>query len=173
LIIQYESKQTLNGYVELGKKNDFPVIECCPRCRGVVRLKRHGFYWRNAIEADVEYRIPICRLKCPACEKTVSLLPHFLIPYFQHVLQQVVCEVHKSLTEPIRTCRQRIAFYRKRYLGQIKQVEMFFRAEGFREKLPGDLNEKAIKLIEMIRAFGEATFVRRSKGHFKTNFMAL
>ena len=173
MIIRYESKQTLHEYVALGKNNDFPVIECCPRCRGVVRLKRHGFYWRNAIEDDFEFRIPICRLKCPACEKTVSLMPHFLLPYFQHVLQQVICEIHRSLTQPIRTCRQRIAFYRKRYLGQVTQVEMFFRAEGFREKLPGEPKEKAIKLIEMIRAFGEATFVRRSTGHFITNFMAL
>jgi hypothetical protein len=55
----------------------------------------------------------------------------------------------------------------------LKQVEMFFRAAGFRSSLPEMTKEKAIKLIEMIRAFGEATFVRRSTGHFKTNFMAL
>jgi len=50
---------------------------------------------------------------------------------------------------------------------------MFFRSMGFRGKLPNKPKEKAIKLLEMIQAFGEATFVRRSKGHFKTNFMAL
>ncbi|MCW3491726.1 DUF6431 domain-containing protein, partial [Dethiobacter alkaliphilus] len=160
-------------YAELGKKNNFPELERCPSCRGVVRLKRHGFYWRNAIEGEQEYRIPICRLKCPSCEKTTSLLPSFLIPYFQHTLGHVVVDIHKGLTESVDQYRQRIQFYRRRYFQQLKQVEMFFRAEGFRGRLPGEPKEKAIKLLEMIRAFGEATFVRRSTGHFTTNFMAL
>ena len=173
MIVPFETEQSLDQYAELGKKNDFPEVERCPGCRGVVRLKRHGFYWRNAIEEEREYRIPICRLKCPSCEKTVSLLPSFLLPYFQHTLQQVVTEVHRSLVDTIRRSRQRVEFYRRRYLKQLKQVEMFFRAEGCRKRLPDNTKEKAIKLMEMIRALGEATFVKKAKGHFTTNFMAL
>lgn len=173
MIVQYECSQTLEQYAKLGKGNEFPVIERCPNCRGAVMLKRHGYYWRHAIERGVEYRIPICRLKCSSCAKTVSLLPSFLLPYFQHTLRQVVVDLHRGLTRLVYQYRQRIQFYKQRYSRQLKQVEMFFRAEGFRERLPGRLKEKAIKLLEMIRAFGEATFVRRSRGHFKTNFMAL
>lgn len=173
MIVPFETEQSLEQYAELGKKNDFPEVERCPVCRGVVRLKRHGFYWRNAIEDEREYRILICRLKCPSCEKTVSLLPSFLLPYFQHTLRQVVTEIHRGLVHTIRRSRQRVEFYRRRYLKQLKQVEMFFRAEGFRDRLPENIKEKAIKLMEMIQALGEATFVKKAKGHFKTNFMAL
>lgn len=173
MIVPFETEQTLEQYAELGKKNDFPEVEQCPMCRGVVRLNRHGYYWRNAIEDEREYRIPICRLKCPSCEKTVSLLPSFLLPYFQHTLQQVVTEIHKILIQGVRQSRQRVAFYRQRYMGQLKQVEMFFRAAGFRGRLPEITKEKAIKLIEMIRAFSEATFVKKARGHFRSNFMAL
>jgi hypothetical protein len=173
LIIPYECNQTVEEYARLGRKNDFPTVECCPHCRGVIRMKRHGYYWRNALENDLEYRIPICRLKCPSCGKTFSLLPSFLLPYFQHTLRHIIKEIHIGLTKAIYRYRQRIEFYRKRYLGKLKQVEMFFRSMGFRGKLPNKPKEKAIKLLEMIQAFGEATFVRRSKGHFKTNFMAL
>lgn len=173
LIVSFETEQTLEQYAELGKKNAFPEVERCPMCRGVVRLKRHGYYWRYAIEDTREYRIPVCRLKCPSCEKTVSLLPSFLLPYFQHTLRQVVTEIHKALVQGSRRSRQRVAFYRQRYLSQLKQVEMYFQAAGFRERLPEVTKEKDIKLIEMIRAFGEATFVKKARGHFRSNFMAL
>jgi len=49
---------------------------------------------------------------------------------------------------------------------------MFFRDEGFKDALPKDPKEKAIKLLRMILALGKATFLRRYTGHFSHNFMA-
>lgn len=173
MIIIYDFNLSLEEYAERGKRNDFPIVEQCPHCRGRVRLWRHGFFWRYALEERKEYRIPICRLKCPSCKKTVSLLPDFLLPYFQHTLSTVLKRLKAGLLGKITGCYQLVQFYRKRFLKQLNQVEMFFRAEGFRGTLPQDRITKAIKLLEMILVFGEATFARRSSGHFTRNFMAL
>jgi transposase len=171
--VSYDAGVTLEEYARRGKDNDFPELERCPCCKGVVRMDKHGFYWRNALEREVELKIPIRRLRCPSCRKTASLLPDFLLPYFQHTLRDVIAGIRRSLDGRVSTWRQRYQFCRKRFLRQLNQVEMFFRAEGFREMLPGDTREKAIKLMQMILALSEATFVRRSRGHFTTNFMAL
>jgi len=173
LVIAYNFNSSLRDYAVRGVNNYFPRINRCPHCRGMVNLIRHGFYWRNAIEGEELFRIPICRLKCPSCNKTVSLLPNFLIPYFQYTVSTILDRLKSSFIDRVITGqRQLTEFYRKRYLKQLKQVEMFFRDDGFREPLPTDSKEKAIKLLEMILALGKATFVRRSTGHFIDNFMA-
>lgn len=58
----------------------------CPFCPDGHRLRRHGHYWRTAIEPDPQgvERIAIQRLLCPATGRTVSLLPAFCIPRRQH-----------------------------------------------------------------------------------------
>ncbi len=173
MIVSYNAGVTLEEYARRGKDNDFPELEHCPCCKGVVRMDKHGFYWRNALDGGVEFRIPIRRLRCPSCRKTASLSPDFLLPYFQHTLRDVVVGIRRSLVGKVSVWRQRFQFYRKRFLRLLNQVEMFFRAEGFRGRLPRDTKEKAIKLMRMILALTEATFVRRSRGHFTTNFMAL
>jgi hypothetical protein len=44
-------------------------------------LLRWGFYERNAIAEEAEYRIRIQRVRCNACGRTHSLLPDFLHPH--------------------------------------------------------------------------------------------
>jgi len=173
LILTHDFGITLEEYAARGKKNDFPGFDRCPGCRGALSLLRHGFYWRNAIGDKAEYRIPVCRLKCPSCKKTFSLLPSFLLPYFQYTVDVILDKIRASLVGRVVSGYHQLAlFYRKRFFRQLTQVEMFFRDEGFRGVLPGDLKQRAIKLLEMISAFGKATFVRRSRGHFSSNFMA-
>lgn len=80
MVVYHDFKIDLEEYARLGKKNNFPSFDRCPCCKGMVRLYRHGYYWRNAIDVRrAEYRIPICRLICPSCQKTVSIpLPSWL-----------------------------------------------------------------------------------------------
>jgi len=99
-------------------------------------------------------------------------MPDFLLPYFQYTLSAILERLRAGLGGKIIGCYQLAQFYRKRFLEQLKQVEMFFRDEGFRGVLPRDIKAKAIKLLEMILALGKATFLRRSTGHFTSNFMA-
>lgn len=79
---------TVQEYHRRGKQNLFPEMYGCPNpcCRYEGRLRRHGFYDRNALTLMATYAIVIQRYYCPACKKTVSLLPSFLAPRFQYSL---------------------------------------------------------------------------------------
>jgi len=161
-------------YHKRGKWNDFPEIKRCPLCLHPKRLRRHSFYWRNAVFFYGELRIPILRLKCLSCDKTFSILPDFLLPYFQYSLQYIL----ELLREYFLRCKSRIyyqllQFYRRRFLKNLNRIEAFFRDQGFREIIPE--KEKAIKLLKMIRtAFPKAeTFAKRFQEHFHHNFMAI
>ncbi len=57
-----------------------PEIElCCEACGR--SLHKHGRYYRSVTTKHNLYRIPIYRLYCPDCGKTISLLPDFLVPW--------------------------------------------------------------------------------------------
>jgi hypothetical protein len=173
MVIIWEFNQTLEFYIEQGIHNCFPEIEECPQCLAKTRLDRHGVYYRNAIEEGVVHRIPICRLKCPSCQKTASLLPDFLLPYFQNTLHTVINRIREKLTnKKSQGVRQLIEFYYKRFISQIMNIEMFFRDHGWRGESPLCIKEKAINLLEMICTLGKGTFVRKSIHHFRSNFMA-
>lgn len=174
VVVYHDFKIDLKEYARLGKENNFPSFDRCPCCKGMVRLYRHGYYWRNAVDGEkAEYSIPICRLICPACRKTVSILPDFLIKYFQYTgdfifktLKQVLISGGKA------SCRQLAQFYLNRFFKRLNQIEMYFRELGFKGVLSPSPKEKAIKLLEMILAPRKATFKRRPTGHLPHNFMA-
>jgi hypothetical protein len=173
-VIYYHDFLTdVSQYAEKGKSNDFPDLDCCPNCRAKNRLSRHGFYERNAMEMEIVFRIPICRLRCPDCGKTVSIFPIFLLPYFQHTTDTIISILLEFWISCILLCtRQLRRFYEKRLFGKQTVIELFFRTEGVSEVFPEKGKEKAIKVLQMILAFGKATFVRRWWGHQIHSFMA-
>lgn len=173
MIYYHEFLIDLPRYAALGKKNDFPDIDRCPICRAKNRLQRHGFYERNALEEEAGYRIPICRLRCPDCGKTVSILPTFLLPYFQHTIAYIIRILLTFwMTSTLLCNRQLRRFYEKRAKGKQTEMELFFREEGEQIVLPGTGKEKTIKMLQMIQALGKATFVRRWWRHRVNSFMA-
>ena len=159
-------------YYIRGKKNDFPGIETCPCCSYPSTLPRHGFYWRNALFRKSWYRIPILRLKCPSCGKTISLLPDFLLPYFQYSFEYILGAVRQFFVQNKTTIYyQLLQFYRCRFLGNLNRIGAFFRDQGYRGLIPE--KDKAIKLLKLIGAFPKAkTFAKRFQDHFQHNFMA-
>ncbi len=173
MILYHHFLGSLKTYFELGKANLFPEFDQCPLCHAQNRLNRHGFYDRNAIDEEASYRIPICRLKCPDCKKTFSILPDFLLPYFQHTAEYIF---HILLTVWIYgkclCIRQLRRFYQKRCLGKLLEVELFFRETGHHERLPKEPIKKAIILLQMIQALESATFVRRWWSHRVNSPMA-
>lgn len=173
MVIVHKFPVDVRGYTVLGRNNDFPVIECCPCCGAVNRLHRHGFYERYAIEAGEMYRLPICRLICPDCKKTFSILPDFLLPYFQHTVKFIIEILLAFWLSCMLLCtRQLRRFYEKRAYGKTKDIELFFRECGYREPLPADRKEKAIKLFRMVQDLGKSPFKRRWWDHRETSFMA-
>lgn len=174
MVVYHDFKLSLEEYARLGKENNFPSFDRCPCCKGMVRLYRHGYYWRNAVDGEkAEYSIPICRLLCPSCRKTVSILPAFLIKYFQYTRDFIFTTLKQVLINGGKASYRQLAqFYQNRFFKRLNQIEMYFRELGFRGVLPPSPKEKAIKLLEMILAPGKATFQRRPTGHLPHNFMA-
>jgi transposase-like protein len=55
----------------------FPCL-ACPRCKEKEATIKHGYYYRQAIDAfGKKYLIPIQRFRCKLCSKTFSYLPPF------------------------------------------------------------------------------------------------
>ena len=79
-------KWNIHQYVNLGKEIYIAPVFGCRSCGYIGRLHRHGYYSRNVITLHSSHRINVLRLKCPrlGCFKTYSMLPSFLIPYYQY-----------------------------------------------------------------------------------------
>jgi hypothetical protein len=164
----------LAEYNQRSTENVFPVIERCPCCGYPKRLTRHGYYWRNAVFSLHQFRIPILRLKCSSCAKTVSILPDFLLPYFQYTLNFILKHLKEFFFQGKgAVCYQLLQFYRRRFYRNLNRIAVYFRDKGYRGAVPGDAKEKAIKLLELICAFPKAeTFAQRFHNHFQRSFMA-
>src|ERR1051325_8195653 len=55
----------------------------CPQCQAKQRLTAHGFYTRTLIDTDFDGSIAVRRYLCQSCQRTVSLLPEFVLPYLR------------------------------------------------------------------------------------------
>ena len=55
----------------------------CPQCQAKHPLTAHGFYTRTLIDTAFEGIIRVRRYLCQACQRTVSLLPEFVLPYLR------------------------------------------------------------------------------------------
>jgi len=163
----------LNQYAKLGKENHFPEIDCCPMCRAQNRLKRHGFYERNAIEQGASLRIPICRLRCPDCKKTLSIFPVSLLPYFQHTIAFILLLLLSFwlFGQPLGS-RQLRHFYTKRFQAKQTEIALLLREAGDLEPRRADPVSESVRLLEKIRSLGEAGFVSRWWRHRFSSFMA-
>lgn len=58
----------------------------CPQCQTRHPLTAHGFYTRTLIDTAFDGIIRVRRYLCHACQRTVSLLPEFLLPYLRSSL---------------------------------------------------------------------------------------
>lgn len=173
MIIPYDFEVGLNEYWQKGKENDFPVFDQCPNCQCPAggNLYRNGFYWRNAITQEVELCIPICRLKCLLCKVNISILPDFLIPYFQYTLHTILKSVEQALEKKKGNgYRQLWSYHLWRFKRNINWIHSFcidnendFKEKGIKE---------ATNYVKRILDFGESSFLRRSWGHLSSYFMA-
>ncbi|MDC3418687.1 DUF6431 domain-containing protein [Aquibacillus salsiterrae] len=165
----------LEEYAGEGKKNEFPVFNHCPCCNCISQgnLHRNGYYWRYGInEEDEAFHIPICRLRCLACKTNISILPSFLIPYYQHTLYTIVDRVRQFLEgKKVSGYRQQLAQHVRRFCGGIHWIHSFFVDLGHQLGLSKNIKKEAQKYMKMIRDIGVSPFYRRSWGHLSSYFM--
>jgi hypothetical protein len=55
----------------------------CPQCQAAHGLSAHGFYSRTLVDAGFDGTIRVRRYLCRFCQRTVSLLPSFALPYLR------------------------------------------------------------------------------------------
>lgn len=157
-----------------GKDNDFPEVDTCPHCKD--KMIKNGFYKRYVITFfGKTYILYIRRYRCVHCNKTISILPSFLLPYYQRSLQLIFMSLYNYLIK-------------RRYILNKRQVLLYY--SRFRKNLPGIIcyirektnlmfvlgeegKEKAIKIIKMIKSFPTPAFSQRYHNHFNKDFMAL
>jgi transposase-like protein len=58
----------------------------CPQCQAKHPLTAHGFYTRTLLDAAFDGVIRVRRYLCETCQRTVSLLPEFVLPYLRSSL---------------------------------------------------------------------------------------
>ncbi|MFZ3580522.1 hypothetical protein [Virgibacillus sp. DJP39] len=175
MIISHDFDIGLLAYEAKGKENDFPIFRDCPcrECSGRACVQRNGYYCRNGINEEEVVRIPICRLICLVCETSFSILPDFLIPYYQHTLHTVLIRVYQFLQDKKPNgSRQLLAQHLNRYFNSLHWIHSFFMGLGNVLGFSEDRTKEAIKYMKMIQDFDEATFLRRSWGHLSSYFMA-
>ena len=144
----------------------------CPNCHVPNSFYKHGTYWRNIVTADYEKKLPVARFCCKVCRLTISILPAFVLPYFQYsllyitvALQLIFLACQTQLTELFR-------FYRKRFRQNITRIEMFFRDQNWLDNQPLEEKEKARKIVCMLTVPTAETFSQKFHQQYKLNFMA-
>ena len=109
-IIEYENNYNY-GYIE------------CPKCRST-KLIYYGSYERYVIARKKELKIRIKRVFCKECASTHSIIPSFILPYYQYELSYInmvlfLAKVRKQkkryLEYVFKITRQLIRKWEKRY----------------------------------------------------------
>lgn len=130
---------TTEEYYKAGRGFPFPKPEEClhPECRIPVPPRPHGFYARNTINTKFSGRILIRRYHCRYCGHTFSYLPSFCLPYFQYTLEMIflglLCHFFKilpflrALALSLNWQRQHLQFYRRRFIANIKLIQVVLR----------------------------------------------
>jgi hypothetical protein len=78
--------KSVKSYLETFLNERPKVRVSCPDCG--VRMHGHGRYFRGVRSSleEAVVRIPLYRVICPHCQKTLTVLPHFLRPYSPYTL---------------------------------------------------------------------------------------
>lgn len=105
----------------------------CPQCQTRHPLTAHGFYTRTLIDTAFDGIIRVRRYLCNACQRTVSLLPEFILPYLRSSLTvmalflvarlfqgQTIAAAARSAPPPMPY--QRGQFWIRRFRGQAQAL---------------------------------------------------
>ncbi|WP_077301640.1 DUF6431 domain-containing protein [Virgibacillus pantothenticus] len=127
MIYLHDFKIDIFQYAANGKENEFPRLDRCPGCHCFAsgNIHRHGYYWRYGIEEDEHIPLAICRYLCLACGITISILPSFLVPYFQYTLYMIFKGIERYLNGLSKNIKKEALKYMK--MIQDTGISSFFR----------------------------------------------
>lgn len=172
MCIIFKTNGNVTEYVAKGYEYPFPKAPTlmCKKCKRVLRFKKHGFRKRWYVSKGFIGRIIIRRYICPCKRFTISMIPDFCLrrytTSFEHIFEYVyriilskkkLKEILKELNNengPLKISRQQGYFYRKRFLKNIKFLEIGIRSLNSEIKLPkeelSDI-ERARGIMEIVK----------------------
>jgi transposase-like protein len=80
---------SVQQYIEQLDNPDSYRPSHCPQCQAKHPLTAHGFYTRTLIDTVFDGVIRVRRYLCETCQRTVSLLPEFVLPYLRSSLSVI------------------------------------------------------------------------------------
>ena len=98
----YPIAGSIQQYIECVDSSEEPE-RCrpanCPQCESKERMVSHGFYSRTVEDLDVACEIRVRRYLCRTCQRTVSLLPEFVLPYLRFTIRVMGLFLKARLTD--------------------------------------------------------------------------
>jgi hypothetical protein len=77
---------SVQQYLEAISDPDCFRPDHCPQCKAKQPLAGHGFYQRTLVDVAFDGVIRVRRYLCRLCQRTVSLLPEFALPWLRFSL---------------------------------------------------------------------------------------
>src|SRR5690349_7304972 len=90
---------SIQQYLEVIGSPDHGRPSSCPQCLAKVPLTAHGFYSRTIVDEGFDGVIRIRRYLCPACLRTVSLLPEWALPFMRFSISVIANTIKARLME--------------------------------------------------------------------------
>ncbi len=97
---------SVQQYLEQLSDWETPRPARCPLCESNRPLTVHGFYVRTLVDLDFDDEIRVRRYLCEVCRRTVSLLPHFALPYLRSSITVMALWLMARLLKPKEPARQ-------------------------------------------------------------------
>ncbi len=169
--------KNVDKYIEDVQNKKIIKPSKCPICNKENSLHHNGVYYRNLIEENREYRIPVIRLLCKLCLHTISLLPEFCLPHFQYSFKFIIKALKIILSTSIHRVQEKFRalfmFYKKRFIQNMNIYITFLRDHHYIHSYPDDIKEKAIKVFSELTSLPpEVHLSQRLVHHTEKHFMA-
>jgi len=167
----------LSEYFENMNHMNFKVPKYCSICKRKGTLIKHGYYSRNCVTDDSDFRILIPRLYCKHCRHTMSYLPNFCVPHFQYTAKFIISALKSIFTGTSKKIKEGLKslfrFYRRRFIENLPLSEIFLRNNGIKIVLPENKKERAIKVYESLLSYHrEETLFQEFLYQLDKHFMA-
>ena len=126
----------------------------CPLCGAKKPLIAHGFYGRSVVAEGFDGWIRVRRYLCRLCQRTVSLLPEFVLPYVRFAISLIgrYLEAHLLKSQTLRQAAQ-----------QAGQEQMpYQRGQGWVSRFRRQARLLSASLVALTRAVAAPGLVSRA-----------
>jgi len=104
-LLEFNTQKLQKNYNDfVNELNMFSLVCANPECGVHGDCVKHGFYVRFVKTAEPKQSLKVLRVRCKSCKATHALLPIFIVPYSQIIIDDQIDIISKHLegTNPYR-----------------------------------------------------------------------